>query len=89
MISRQEHIEIQALIDNASPEDRVQLRANAEVTLSEVNMLMGQRFMSTEESKAGDIAIEILVRLDSTERGKGWWYRMKRRVQLTQMYLGV
>lgn len=88
MISRQEMLEIQELVDNGSPEDRARMRANAETVLSEVNMLMGQRLLSAGENKSGNVAIEVLVRLEATERGKGWWFRMKRRPQLTKMYLG-
>lgn len=88
LLSRQEMLEIQELIDNGSPEDRARMRANAETMLSDVNMLMGQRLLSAEENKSSDVAIEVLVRLEGTERGKGWWFRMKRRPQLTKMYLG-
>lgn len=79
---------VQALIDAATKEERQHLRVEAEATLAEINVLMGQKLLSREESKASDIAIETLTRLDATEQNKGWWYRARRRVQLIQMYLG-
>ena len=87
-LSNAEHQEVQQMIDSASAEDRRNLQADAEATLANVNALMGQGLLSKEASKAGDIAIEILTRLEATEQGKGWWFRAKRRVQLVQMYLG-
>lgn len=49
---------------------------------------MGRKVLSREESQAIDIAIEMLVRIECREKGKGWWYRAKRRTQLVQTYLG-
>jgi hypothetical protein len=76
------------MVEAASAENRREMRAEAEATLAQVNALMGQLLLSKDDSKAGEIAIEILIRLEATERGKGWWFRTKRRIQLTQMYLG-
>ncbi len=87
-MSGNEQQQIQMMIDVASSEERREMCANAEATLSQVNMIMGQKILSKEESKAADVAIEILMRVEATEKGKGWWFRAKRRVQLTQMYLG-
>lgn len=83
-----EQQQIQQLIDAASAQERLEMRANAEATLTQVNVLMGQKILSREENKASDIAIEILVRLEDLERGPSWWFRTKRRLQLVQMYLG-
>ncbi|NTU50101.1 MAG: hypothetical protein HGA87_04310 [Desulfobulbaceae bacterium] len=87
-MSVQEQQQIQMMIDAASKEERREMCENAEATLSQINMIMGQKVLSKEESKATDVAIEILMRVEATEKGKGWWFRAKRRVQLTQMYLG-
>lgn len=87
-LSGNEQQQIQTMVDAASKEERQEMCANAEATLSQVNMLMGQKLLSKEESKAAGVAIEILVRVEATEKGKGLWFRTKRRLQLTQMYLG-
>jgi hypothetical protein len=79
---------IQARIDAATKDERGCMRADAEARLAQINLLMNHKLLSRDERKSGDIAIEILCRLDATERRKGWWYRAKRRLQLTQMYLG-
>ncbi|OOY36778.1 hypothetical protein BOV89_10640 [Solemya velum gill symbiont] len=84
--SDQQHIQL--MIDAASSEDRQQMCEEAEATLLQVNTLMGHRLLTKEESKTSEAAIEILTRVEATEKGKGLWYRTKRRVQLTQMYLG-
>lgn len=89
MLSSAEQTQIQSLLDGASPDERMCLRAEAEDTLGYVNRLMGRTRLSPEDNKRAQVAIEILTRLDANERGGGWWYRTKRRIQLTQMYLGV
>lgn len=87
-ISGQEQQQIQMMIEAASKEERREMCENAEATLSQINMLMRQKVLSKEESKSLDFAIEILMRVEATEKGKGWWFRTKRRAQLIQMYLG-
>ncbi len=79
---------IEDMVAAASPNQRYIMRAEAEAALTQINTLMGQRLLSHEENKAAERAIEILVRLEAIEQGKGWWFRSKRRIQLTQMYLG-
>ena len=63
------------------------MRGDAEATLAQVNYLMGQKVLNAEESKAAEIAIETLTRLEAKEKNGGWWFRTKRRLQLTKMYL--
>lgn len=87
-LSTRDHQQVQQMIEAASAEDRREMRAEAETTLAQVNALMGQGLLSKQDSKAAEIAIEILMRFEATEQGKGWWFRTKRRIQLTQMYLG-
>jgi len=88
-ISTNEHAQIQAAVDSTPLDKRDLLKMEAEQTLAEVNVLMGQGLLSKEASKAADVAIEILVRLEATERRKGAWWRAKRRLQMVQMYLGA
>ena len=87
-LTNQEHQHVQDMIDSSSAEGLNDLRLEAEATLSEVNVLMGQKILSKDENKAAEIAVEILTRIEATQKRKGWWFRAKRRVQLTQMYLG-
>lgn len=88
LLSGREQQQIQVMVDTASTEERQEMCANAETTLSRANMLMSQKILSKEENKAVNVAIEVLMRVEATEKGKGWWFRTKRRLQLTQMYLG-
>ena len=87
-LSTRNQQQVQQMIEAASAQGRREMRAEAEATLAQVNVLMGQGILSKEDIKAAEIAIEILMRLEATEQGKGWWFRSKRRIQLTQMYLG-
>jgi hypothetical protein len=57
-------------------------------TLSAINTKMGRKVLGRQESKFASTSIEILTRTEATEKKKGWWFRAKRRMQLTQMYLG-
>jgi hypothetical protein len=83
-----EQTRIQRMIRAASEQERSAIKATAEATLAQINLLMNTKVLSAEERKAADVAIETLVRLECEERGGGWWFRTKRRFQLLQMYLG-
>ncbi len=87
-LSSADQQQVQQMIEVSSAEERREMRVEAEVTLAQANALMGQKILSKEENKAIEISIEVLMRIEATEQGKGWWFRTKRRVQLTQMYLG-
>jgi hypothetical protein len=84
-----EQTHIQAMIDGSSAEQRLEYRRSAELTLAQINAIIGRKVLSREEKKAADLAIELLARLDATDKGGGWWFRTKRRLQITQMYLGA
>jgi hypothetical protein len=87
-VSAQEQAQIQSEIQLASEEELLRLRAAAERILAEMNARMGQRLLSRDEIHAGEVAVEFIVRLEATQLGKGAWYRAKRRLQVTQTYLG-
>jgi len=87
-ISAAQHHEIQTMIDASSPDGLKDLKAKAEATLAHVNQHMG-RLLTGDESRAADVAIEILVRIEAAENSGGWWFRTKRRMQLVQLYLGA
>jgi hypothetical protein len=79
---------VESAVAAASPDLRLKMKGEAEATLAHVNKLMAQRLLSREENKAAEVAVEILVRIEAIATGRGWWFRSKRRLQLTQMYLG-
>lgn len=87
MLSSQEQCQIQHIINVATAEQREELRLESQNTLINLNWLMGQKLLEKEEKKAGEIAIEMIVRLEATEKGKGFFFRTKRRVQVLCQYL--
>jgi hypothetical protein len=87
-LTRAELLFIQNSVQAASNAEREEMRLQSEETLARTNILMSQKWLSREDNKPAELAIETLVRLETINNGKGWWYRAKRRLQLTQMYLG-
>jgi hypothetical protein len=87
-LTRAELLFIQNSVQAASNAEREEMRLQSEETLAKTNILMSQEWLSREDNKPAELAIETLVRLETISNGKGWWYRAKRRLQLTQMYLG-
>lgn len=79
---------IEKMVAATSSDRRNAMRAEAEIALKQINHRMAERFLFHEESKAAERAIELLVCVEAIEKGKGWWFRSKRRLQLTQAYLG-
>lgn len=88
MLSGRDQQAVELMVMSANESELEEIRLEAERTLSLVRSAMGRR-LSPEDSKAADLAIEALVRIECRALGKGWWFRAKRRVQLTQLYLGV
>lgn len=86
-MSSRDHDAVEALVSSSSIEERAQLKISAEQMLLTLNNSMG-RWHTEEERKAAEYAIEILVRIEASERNAGWWFRAKRRLQLVQMYMG-
>ena len=76
------------MINSATEGDRYKMLADAEHNLSQINLVLDKEPLTDEERKAVYVAIEVLARLEATEKNKGWWFRTKRRYQLYQMYLG-
>lgn len=79
---------IQSMVLDSSEIQKTKLCQAAKTTLSEINWVMSQRILTREENKEAEKAVEILMRVEATEKNKGWWFRTKRRLQITQMYLG-
>ena len=88
-LSGSQQDDIQRLIDGHDDDaSRDVLRRQAESTLVDVRDCMSDHVLNADEIRAAETAIEILVRLESTAAGKGAFFRLKRRVQLTKVYLG-
>ena len=89
MLSGATQQSLQEMIDNANIEEQQKMKLNAERFLGQLNIMMDQRLLSGDEMRRGEIAIEILVRLESTQNRKGWFFRAKRRVQLVRCHLSA
>jgi hypothetical protein len=87
-LSRTEQDIIQHKINVSDDEERFKIESYSKSVLAEINTMISVRKLTPEERKASDIAIENLVRLDATKKGKGAWHRMKKRFSLTSLYLG-
>jgi hypothetical protein len=72
------------VIEAASPEQRAHLRTMAIRFLSGQTRNSAKGRLTPNDRKARHIAIEILVRLESAERGEGMLYRLKRRFQISR-----
>jgi len=88
LLSHVDQQAIEKIVAAASPDRRNVLRAEARTALAHINKTLAQRILFLEETKAAETAIELLVRIEAIEKAKGWWFRFKRRLQLTQTYLG-
>lgn len=80
---------IDRIVGAAGLDQRIVMRSEAEAALTQIKMRKSQRILFQEEQAVAQSAIELLVRMDAIERGKGWWFRFKRRLQLTERYLGA
>ena len=87
-LSRDEQQVIQAAVAAASPEELGCFRANSEHALAHLQTLAKVKLLSAEEMFAAYLAVEYLVRIDGLQQNGGWWFRAKRRAQLTRMYFG-
>ncbi len=86
-VSGMDQLEIQKMVENASKEERLDMFRECENSLSHARLLMGQKKLSKEENYHTDSSIEIILRIEALEKGKGWWFRTKRRPQLILKYL--
>jgi hypothetical protein len=86
-ISTTEQVQIQGQIDDAGSADLQRLRDEAEDALELISIYAGMRGLTGEENRQAEWAIEVLVRLEATEKGKGSFFRAKRRAQLVIQYI--
>lgn len=88
-LSYAEQQTIEKIAAAASPDQRNALRLQAEAALTQISKRRAQRLLFLEENQAAERAIELLVRTEAIKESKGWWFRMKRRLQLKHIYLDV
>lgn len=86
-VSKPEQRTIEKVVAAATPDQRRVLRSEAEIALTQINQRLAKRMLFQRETEAAKRAIEVLVRMEATESGGGWWFRLKRRFQLTQRFL--
>ena len=82
-----EHKKIEAMIDCASNEEIAQLRNQAESLLDRHQSCMKNGQPSPVSNMDFEIAVETLVRIEAKEQGKGFFFRAKRRMQITAKYM--
>ena len=70
-LSSAEQQTIEDMVAAASPNQRDNMRLDAEAALRQINNLMARRLLSQEEKKVAERAMEILVRLEAIGNGKG------------------
>ena len=82
-----EQSQVQGLIDSADAQQRQTFESEAKSLAVDLGSLVANGLASPSQKDTFHLAIEMLVRLEAKEYGKGLWFRTKRRVQLTAMYL--
>jgi hypothetical protein len=80
---------IEKIAAAANPDQRNALRLQAEAALTQISKRRARRLLFLEENQAAERAIELLVRTEAVGESKGWWFRLKRRLQLKHIYLDV
>jgi hypothetical protein len=88
-LSAAEQRRIQRTIDAASVWERRRMQEDAEATLAQLRDVMRRGPLPKDRRKAGEVALEVLTRLEATHLEQGWWYRLKRRLQLVSIHLGT
>lgn len=83
-LSGAEQASLQEEIESKDIDEKFQMRIKAENFLFDINSIMDQRKLTNEELRRSEIAIEIIVRIEAAEKNKGWFFRVKRRVQLVR-----
>ena len=85
-ITMQEHKLFDILLREKNTDKMQELKAEAILELEEVKFwkLAGTEGKHTE--KEIDLLIELLVKIEAHEQGKGIWFRFKRRTELLKEY---
>ena len=82
MLNGTEHKIIELIVKQAALGERESLKKEAEETLSRYAAIVNFKYLDSNEENELNSAVEILVRIECLEKGKGWWYRAKRRPQI-------
>ncbi len=77
---------IQTAIDCADRETRERMRAQADAACRSIGSTASTQVIKGRTQKEFEYSVEMLVRLEATELGKGAFYRMKRRFGLMRKY---
>ena len=83
------HIEqgqIQSVIDSSTADQRHTFEAEAKGAAIDCGRAIRLGTNKPAYKNRFHLAIEMLVRLEATQKRKGWWFRAKRRVQLTKEF---
>lgn len=88
-LSYAEQQTIEKIAVAANAEQRNALRLQAEAALTQISKRRAKRLLFLEENQAAERAIELLVRTEAVGESKGWWFRLKRRLQLKHIYLDM
>jgi len=83
-----EQRQVQSLIDGADDQEKHVLEQEAMSLAVDLGHLVTNGLATASQKDTFHLAIEMLVRLEANKYRKGFWFRTKRRVQLTAMYLG-
>jgi len=78
--------QVQSVIDSSTSEQRHALEVEAEDLAREYGraIRLGTNIRAIKDRF--HLAVEMLVRLEATQKRKGWWFRSQRRVQLTKKF---
>ena len=88
MLSGKQLDELQAMVDSSDAAELEELFRESEEILTRINAMLDVGPITQEQKFLALSAIEIITRIEQRQRGGGWWFRTKRRMQLVQMYLG-
>jgi len=83
-----EQSQVQSLIDGADDHEKHVLETEAKSLAVDMGNLVANGLAAASQKDTFHVAIEMLVRLEANKYRKGLWFRTKRRLQLTAMYLG-
>jgi len=79
---------IETIVATATSDEHNVMRLESVAALTKLHNRMSQRPLLPEEEKVAKRAIELLVCIEAAENVKDRQFRMKRRAQLTESYLG-
>ena len=85
-LSMGEHAKIDAYINEKNDEKIQELKAEALEELEEVRFWKNTGMPAKKTKKEIELMIELVVKIEAYEQGKGWLFRTKRRTALIMEY---